>query len=85
MYLKGSARAAILVEAHRQASGWRDSKETGILNVFSKTRTSQGSQRAAGCASPSRRISAGTAGKRQEVQGEEEQWGFGFVAANKTI
>lgn len=30
-------------------------------------------------------ISAGTAGKRQEVQAEEEQWGFSLVAANKTI
>ena len=36
MYLKGSAPAAILVKAHQQASGWRDSKEIGILNVLSR-------------------------------------------------
>lgn len=40
---------------------------------------------APGCVSLSRRIAAGTAGKRQEVQGEEEQWGFSLVAANETI
>lgn len=36
VYLKGSAHPAIPVEARQQASRWRDSKETGILNVFSR-------------------------------------------------
>lgn len=84
MYLKGSAPAAILVGVHQQASGWRDSKETGTLNVFSRE-IEPAEAVGSGCAYLCMRISAGTAGKRQEVQAEEEQWGFSLVAANKTI
>lgn len=69
---------------HRNPGGL--SKEPGILNVLSgQDETEEPEETAPGCASPSRRIAAGTAGKRQEVQGEEEQWGFSLMAANKTI
>lgn len=49
------------------------------------SRQDEPEEKAAGCASLSRRIAAGTARKRQEVQRQEEQWGFSLVAANKTI
>lgn len=82
--VKGSARAAVPVGAHQQASGWRDSKETRTLNVFS--RQSEPVEAAgSGCAFLCMRISAGTARKRQEVHAEEEQWDFSLMAANKTI
>lgn len=78
MYLKRSVHAAALAEA--QESRWTQQRNWDPQCVLQT-----GRDRAPGCASPSRRIAAGTAGKRQEVQGGEEQWGFSLVAANKTI
>lgn len=74
VYLEASAPAAIRVE--------RQQRNQDPKCVAQTERA--GAAGAAGCASLSR-IRAGTAGKRQEVQAEEEQWGFSLTAANKTI